>query len=280
MADFTNSKPGMGALYPDGAVESAITRVEPLITPEQLKSRHLFGIPLVANVKNPFTGKPDVMTDTILKDVIDRSIAMVETDTSLDIFPNVINEKLEFDTFSFNSWGYMQVNRKPVYSIEALSITLANGSTIYTVAQEWIETAQLHKGQINIIPMGTSISAGGVTQSGTIGNSAFMNILGSHAHVPSFWKVSYTTGFPDGLLPKIINELVGVYAAIEVLGMLGATNANSNSKSLGIDSLSQSVSGPGQDKYNTRIQQLEEKKKNLLAKLKVMYGQSLISSHV
>lgn len=279
MADFTDSKSGPN-LNPLNVVESGLRRAEPLITPEQLKSRHLFGVPLVSNIKNPLTNKPDVMTDDLLKDVIDRAIAMVETDTSLDIFPNRVQEKLEFDSFSFNSWGYMQTNRKPVASIEALQITLANGSTIYTVSQEWIETAQLHKGQINIIPMGTAISAGGVTQSGTIGNAAFMNILGTHSKVPSFWNVTYTTGFPDGMIPKIINELIGVYAAVEVLGMLAATNAGANSKSLGVDGLSQSVSGPGQDKYTTRINQLEEKKKNLLQKLKTIYGQTLISSHV
>ncbi len=279
MADYTDSKPGIGALIPEGATEQGLRRMEPLLTPTQLVERHLFGIPLVSAVKNPFTGKAQIMTEEMVKDVIDRSISMLEMDSSLSIFPNQITEKLEFDRQAFQSWGYMQLNQKPVASLESLQIVPANGTSIYTVNKEWIETSALHRGQVTVIPMGAAI-AGGVAPSGTLGGSAFLAVLGHQHWIPSYWQAVYTTGFVDGMMPKIINEIIGVYAAIEILSQLSATNAQANSHSLGIDGLSQSSSGPGADKYTKRVEQLEGKKTALLKKIKVLFGQSIISSHV
>lgn len=279
MADYTNSKSGPGGVFPDNATETTWNRLEPLITAEQVRYRHLFGIPLVSAMKDPLTGKAQVMTDDLIKDTIDRSISMAESDTGLDIFPIRQKEKHPFDRNEFNSFGYFRVEHRPVATIDKVTMTPSNNVDIYSVPLEWVETAYLPRGQINIIPLFAATGYNSPVATGNVG-AAFLAVLGSHQWVPAFWQIEYTSGFPDGLLPKIVNELIGTIAAMEVLGLLAATYAKSSSHSLGIDGMSQSVSTPGPALFDQRIGLLADKRKMLAKKLKTQYGLNLFSSNV
>lgn len=279
MADYTRTKSGPGVVFPDNGVESAWNRVEPLVSPEQVRFRHLFGIPLVSAMKDPLTGKVQVYTDDMIRDTIERAVAMVESEVGIDIFPLRLKEKHPFDRNEYESFGYMRLERRPVASVEVLSITPPSGSDIYQVPLEWIETAYLPNGQINLIPLGNSIAYGTPANVGS-GGALFLNVLNSAPWIPAFWQVEYTSGFPDGMLPRVVNELVGVVAAMEVLSALAATYAKSTSHSLGVDGLSQSISTPGPALFDKRMGDLADKRKALVKKLRTQYGLNLFSGNV
>ena len=98
MADFTNEKSFIGSIYPVGANDGQEwSRVEPLITPVQLKNRCLFGIPLFSYLPDPVTGIRAELTDDLIKDYIDRSVAETELETGLSIFPVYFKEKKAFN---------------------------------------------------------------------------------------------------------------------------------------------------------------------------------------
>jgi hypothetical protein len=86
-------------------------------------------------------------------------------------------------------------------------------------------------------------------------------------------------GFDEGKLPKVMNEIIGMSAAIDVLSMLSTTN-KSNSHSLGIDGMSQSISGQGPQVYDGRIKQLEEQRRLLMNKVKSLFQLNLISGTI
>jgi hypothetical protein len=90
--------------------------------------------------------------------------------------------------------------------------------------------------------------------------------------VPLFWTVEYTAGFPDGLVPKIANELIACVAAMDVLRQLGATHAMVTSSSLGLDGWSQNTSSPGPNIYEPAIAALKEKRDQIKGRLKAMFG--------
>lgn len=277
--DYTNSKSGPGKTFPDDAVYVNRNRVEPLITPAQVRNRFLFGIPLVSKMPDPITKKAQVFTDDLIRDVIDRAVTLIETDIGIDVFPQQNKEKHEFDRQAYESFGFMKVRKRPVASIEALTITPPSGSDIYSVPLEWVETAYLPNGQINLIPLGNAIAYGTPANVGS-GGALFLNVLGNQPWIPAFWQITYTSGFPDGMLPKNVNEAIGITAALDILSMLAATYSQSTSHSLGIDSLSQSVSTPGPQLYTTRIQELQPRRDVLVKKLKAQYGINLFSSHL
>jgi hypothetical protein len=279
MADYTKTKSGPGVLFPENALESSWNRVEPLVTPEQVRGRHLFGIPLVSAMKDPLTGKAMVYTDDLIRDTIDRAVAQVETETHLDIFPVQRAQKYPFDRNEYEAFGYTRLEHRPVASVESLAITPPSGSDIYQVPLEWIETGYLPKGQINLIPLGNAIAYGTPANVGS-GGALFLNVLGTKAWIPAFWQVTYTTGFPDGMLPKSVNELIGIVAGMKVLSALAVTYGKSQSHSLGIDGLSQSVGTPGPQIFKVRYDELAEEKKVLIKKLKTQYGLNLFSGNV
>lgn len=281
MAIYTGSKPGLGDLYPLGATETVNERLEPLITPSQLQMFHLFGIPLVSAIRDPITGRNQVMTPDILKEFITRAINLAELETQINILPVQIEEKHPFDKPAYESFGYMVVRSKPVASVEKISVTPSNDSDIYECPLEWCEISNINYGQINIIPLTLLTTSGTVVPaSSTAGGALFLSIFGHKHWIPAFWKVTYTAGFPNGKVPGIINELVGTIAAMEVLSMLGATYGRATSASIGLDGLSQSVGSPGPNIFAIRMQELAEKRKALVNKIRAIYGLKFISGNV
>jgi hypothetical protein len=90
------------------------------------------------------------------------------------------------------------------------------------------------------------------------------------------FEVVYTTGFKEGAIPKTINQLIGVIAAMETLSLLATTYSRTTSSSLGIDGLSQSLSTPGQEIFKQRMEELGAKRKWLTSRLQARFNTSFV----
>lgn len=283
--DYTYSKFPLGDVYPPNAKDtSSLQRLEPLITPEQLKTRFLFGVPLVSALKNPITGDRAKMTDDMVRDIIMGAISDAEEETQTVIAPVQFNEKYEFDRNEYLSFGYFRTKKRPVSSIDSMFVTPANNVDVFQVPLDWVETGHLVAGQINIIPIGIALTGsafgGGVVSGVGAGAAAFLAILGNQSWIPAFWRITYTAGYPDYMVPRYVNDLIGTIAAIKILSELGATFAQVQSSSLGIDGLSQSVSTPGPNIYEVRIAKLEEQKKKYIKSVKRNTGLGIFVGNV
>jgi hypothetical protein len=282
MADYSDTKPTIGDVFPSGGGDTAWKRTEPLITPQQLKRQHLFGIPLVSGMKDPITGRADRLTEDDLKDYIDTAVGLAELETGLLFFPTQIEEKKPWDRQEYDSFGYFLLAKRPISSIEAITVNLSNNDDIYMVPLDWVETAQLAKGQLNIIPLTIALTSGNVTAiPTTAGGALLLSIFqGKSQWVASFWKIKYTAGFPEGAVPKVVNDYIGTIAAMEVLSQLASTYGKSSGSSLSIDGGSQSVSTPGPEIFTKRMNDLTDKREMLTNKLKGYYGLKFFSDNV
>ena len=276
---YKDSKPAPGRVYPVNGTYSGWGRVEPLLTAEMLRSRYLWGIPLISQWEDPITKKRAVYTNSMLSDAIHRAVNVVEVESHMAVMPVKKKEKHPFDRVEFERFGFMVTRDRPVASIEKLSITPPNGEDLYIIPPMWIETAYLSWGQISLIPIGNAVAYGTPAQFGT-GGALFLSTLGNQIWVNAFWELEYTAGFPDGEIPVFVNELIGIVAAMDVLGALGVTFSQVSSKSLSVDGLSQSVSGSGPQLFQARMQELAERREKLTNKLKKMFAQSLFSGNV
>ena len=284
MADYSGkfnggypSKPGLGDLIPAGKVDSAFGRLEPLLTPAQVQSRFLKGIPLVSKMKNPITGKFDVYTPEEIQEEIQRAINTIETEYNIIIMPTQITEKAEFNRMDYESFGYLKTRQRPVYSIEEFAIVPANNIQVYEVPLDWIETAYLGWGQLNIVPLNVAVQNGGFIPSQSAGGAVFLSILAQNSIIPAYWRVTYTCGWPNGILPVVVNEMVGNQAAIQILEKLLATWIVTTSHSLGIDGMSQSVGQPVIALWQKRLEQMELHKSTIGKKLRRMFGQGIVT---
>jgi hypothetical protein len=175
----------------------------------------------------------------------------------------------------------MKTEHGPIISIEALTITASNNQNIYQVPADWIETANFSKNLINVVPLlaafgSSSISGSPVGANGQNVGAAFLAIwtaYGNAGHVPAYWQIEYTAGMSnkEGQVPIPVNDLIGVITAINVLSIIAPTNLY-NSQSLSQDGISQSSSGPGNNIYARRIDELQAKKDELVAKLKAVFS--------
>lgn len=270
MADFTTgSKDGLGALLPAGAVDTSWSRVEPLLTAKQLKGRFLFGIKL----KSPETGQ--VMTDDMLDDFIAGAVTEAETETKLNLGSTQIDERIEYDRQLYLCQGYTRLRQRPVSSVQSMEVVASNDITIYSISLDWIDRGFLHLGLIYVLPVNLALSntSSGLAPTGGAGGAPlFLALLGQSAYVPAYWKIRYTTGFPENQWPRSVNDLVGSIAAINVLVELAGANARQGSKSLGMDGLSQSSSNPGDKIYSTKIEALEKRRVMLVGRIRTHFG--------
>jgi hypothetical protein len=284
MSDYADSKGAHGTVFPDGGdhnTQQSWDRSAALITPEQLRLKHCFGIPLVSAMRDPITQKNMVMTDPMIEEMIDDAAARIELETGITVFPQQFTEKPAFDSHEYNSFMYFRTKHRPVMSIEMINVTPSNEIDIFEIPIDWVETGNLHQGQINVIPMTIALNKqGGIATTASANGGAFLQIFGYRNWIPAFWKIKYTAGFPSGKVPKVVNDLIGVVASMEILSMLAATNAKSQGSSLSIDGLSQSVSTPGPEVYTRRLKDLAEKRHMLTKKLKSWAGVTLFTSNV
>jgi hypothetical protein len=268
-----------GKQYMENGTATPWGRLEPLLTPDLLKSRYLKGIPMQLKIKD-VDGKPFKITDMELKDYIELAVDEAENETGLVLMPTQFTEKLPFQKQDYESFGYFQLPKRPIASIEALNVTLADGSDVFVFPTEWLETANLIHGQLNIIPLAFQGMQGGTGVIGGVnagsGTAVFFNSLWNRPWVAAMFGITYTAGFTNGLMPKYVNNLIGCVVAMRVLSMIAAAYAGVTSTSLGIDGLSQGMGSPGPTRYKQRMDELTAERALIVKKLKKTFGTKFV----
>jgi hypothetical protein len=237
------------------------------LTPEQLKSRFLLGIPL-----RFFNG--DVLTDANIKDRIYLAQNEAELRLKITITREERKEKLPFKYEDYKSYIHLNAEQGPICTIHQLAIVSSDKNIVFEIPPEWIETSNFSKSIINVIPIlaayGSNSIEGAVANSGI----ALLTLLGGLNWVPSYWEILYTSGVSnkEGSVPTVVNEYIGCIAAIAILSEIAATFIY-NSQSQTQDGISQSSSGPGPRIYFLRIEELERKANDLEKKIKAIFSQ-------
>lgn len=270
MSDYTKSKEIGTNAYPVQAngTSGLLTRVEPILTPTKLKSRYLKGIldRLPAGVS---------YSNEELKDQINLAINEIEIQLKVPVFAEQFKERLPFHYNDYKSYIHLRSNAGPIISIEQLAIVSANGENIFAIPSEWIDTGNFHQRLIHVIPL---LAAYGVnTVSGSVANAgiAFLNAMNLQ-WIPSYWQITITAGLckDAGQVPMVVNNLIGIYAALNILSSIAPNNPNT-SVSLSQDGIGQSSSSPGVQIFQTRRAELEEKKRDILKQLQRLMGQKM-----
>lgn len=276
MADYSQSKNFGTAIYPIHVEQASglMRRCEPPLTPEQLRSRFLKGIPL--RFRNG-----DTFSDTELKDRIHLAMNEAELLLGRTVTREAFKEKVPFDYALYKSYIHIKAEHGPIVSLEHLAIVSADHNNIFEIPPTWIEAANFSKNQINVIPL---LAAYGVNQvAGAVGNAgiAFLTVMDGLNWVPAYWQIKYTAGLSnkEGQFPVPVNELIGAIAAIAILSEIAPTNIY-NSQSQSQDGISQSSSGMGPRIYELRIAELTMKRDELVKKLKALFSSRYFVSNI
>lgn len=245
-------------------------RVEPIINVDKMTSKYLKDIDLSSYDKDE------------LKDFINDALNETETLLNVQLTPVQHKERMPFDRQAYKSFVYFKVNNGPVMSVEEILIESSNGENIYRLPSTWIEAGFFHKRQINLIPILSIFGAAGL-KDGQASNAGliFIQAVNNFRWLPAFYTITYTTGVcrKDGHLPSVINQIVGMTAAMEILSNRAAQNKY-NSTSISQDGISQSASGPGPQLYRIRMEDLEKKRERLIKRVKSKLHQKYFLSNI
>lgn len=221
-------------LMPSGNIGT--TRVSSLITTQQLKDTFLYGI-----VIKDKQGKE--LPNKIYDQYIANAVSMLEH--YLDIAITPVLDFIEDRDYNFNEyvdWGFFQLNNFPVQQIKKMELVYfraEDGSpeTLQEIPLQWIRL-QPHDGIVRLIPNARFPANLQVSQAGNY----FPEILRTKK-VPHLWRITYDYGFCDGGIPLLINQAVGMIAAISALTVGGnlVLGAGIASSSISLDGISQSI---------------------------------------
>lgn len=288
--DLSNDKKLSGSVYPETAFDasSGFGRVEPFLSPTELKTRFLFGFPLVS----PITKAK--ITDTDLLDYIKRGANQVEIDAKVLIQPVMLRPRLPFDPALYEKNIWLESPYKPLQKLHRVFIASASyvntpdqnaqypaGANIYQIPNEWVDVSYAVKGKIFVNPINPAFAAVGTAQQAAFSGAGILQFIGMNGYVPAFWTIEGLYGFctQDGKVPVVVNEALGAWAAILVLTNLFPLY-RIGGHSLSADGLGQSVTDVFYQLLQLKIAELQKQYKNNVAQIKTMCGQNFITSNV
>ena len=274
--NFDKNKQFYSAGYPVHMTKSSglVKRCEPVLTPQLLVSRYLKGIPLAFPNGDSFSSED-------MKDQIVLATNEAEILCKITINREQFTDKVPFDLSLYRSFIYLKTEQNPILAVQDVSIVSSDGYKIFKIPSEWLEPSNFSKGIVNVVPIlgAYSVATGGGV--GAYGGIPYINVFSQLSFVPGFWQIEYQTGTSkiEGQYPVIINDLIGVLAAINMLSII--TNMFlTTSQSQSRDGISQSSSGPGPRMYLPYIEQLEKKRDVLVGKIKAAFATKFLVSNI
>lgn len=260
----------------------SVQRYAHMVTPDEMKRRSLFGIPLKSFMTN------EVVSDETLQDYINEAISEVEHSLDIYITPVEFQEKHDYNREFFTwSYAYIKLYHPNVISVKEVAISFSNAFPDPVTQQpqpalifpnEYVHVLP-QEGALQLVPaVGTTV--GGFVASVFFGvqfNALwFSNII----NYPGSLRVKYMAGFEQGKIPAMIVALVETLAAIRFLSTLGPVLFPHNSVSIGIDGTSQSTSTMGPAFLRQRIEELQKQMEQQMATAKGYYQRSFLIDYI
>lgn len=200
----------MSMSFPPNAItQPGFTQFEPVLTPKQLKERYLFGLPLKDVQGNE-------IPEAALQHYISSAIQYLEMNLDIVILERTFEEKYDYRAVDYTSFNFIQLKKRPLCELIELKAMFPNNTELVKYPEEWY-VVEKEGAQIQLSPVEGSFSGLIVTQ----GGSYVPLIYGTRDYWPHLFNVKYKAGFCPDQVPVLINEMIGMQAAIRTFEVLG-----------------------------------------------------------
>lgn len=204
---------------------SQFTRTEAMLTPSQLKTRYLFGIDLTDENGNE-------IPDETIQHAINSSASYLEHKLNIIIQPTEFLERYDYRSIDYIEFNLIQLKNKPICELKEWKAKFPSNKDLVQYPNEWF-VVEKEAGQIQLSPVEGTFSGLIVTQ----GGSYLPLLFGTRNYWPHLFEVRYIAGFDPDCVPVIINEMIGMQAAIRLFEILGDIVIGSGiaSETVGLD---------------------------------------------
>lgn len=243
---------------------TGFTTCEPLISVQQLKENYLFGIDLSDRQGNP-------IPDSVFQHQITASVNYLEHKLDIVILKREFVERYDYRSVDYVEFNFLQLKKRPVNEFTLLRAMFPNGKELINYPKEWYvvenESAQLQLSPVEGTFSGLVVSSGG----------AYLPLIyGTRQSWPHLFEATYTAGFDSDKIPAIINEIIGMRAAIRIFDIMGDILFGPlASESVNMDGASVSKSNaiaPGIPAFAGRIKSYREDLKDYMKTIKQYYN--------
>lgn len=243
-----------------------------VITPAQLRERYMWGVTIR-------DGSGTELPDSQYAFYIRAAQQELENILNLKLKHQIIEETRDYFYQDYITFGFVRCSY-PVCRAFSLKGFFGTAEQI-SYPKEWLSTKKSNEvpsmfyRNVYLLP-----NVGGY-QSGTASGVTFNGIMGaqllfrSRTYIPNYWKIRYLTGFTE--IPMDLLNIIGMTAAINLFHIAGdlILGAGIASFSLGVDSLSQSISSTSSATnagYGARVINYQDQIKKSLPDIIARYG--------
>lgn len=184
------------------------TSYEPLLSVEQLKTRYLFGLDMTDKNGNP-------IPDDTFQNAINSAVSYLEHALDIVILKRQFVENYDYRAVDYIEFNFIQLKHRPLNEMILLRAMFPSNRELVKYPEEWYVTEK-ESSQIQLSPVEGTFSGLIVTQ----GGSYLPLIYGVRSHWPHLFEVTYTAGFDNDKIPVLINEMIGMRAAIRLFDIL------------------------------------------------------------
>lgn len=250
---------------PNAASDSQFTRSEPLITPEDFRLRYLFGIDLTDEHGNEIPRE-------VFQQQINAAVSYFEHKLDIIIHPTKFVERYDYRAVDYIEFNFLQLKKRPLSSVELIKAKFPNNRDLVEYPKDWY-TIDKEGSQVQLVPIEGTFSGLIITQ----GGSYLPQIYGTRQYWPHLFEITYTAGFDNDCIPSILNEMIGLQAALSVFEILGdiTLGPGVQSESVSIDGASTSKnlsSSAMYSVYGSRIENYRRKLEDYTKTLKKYYS--------
>jgi len=249
---------------PQSTTLNDFKRHETLLSVQDLKDRYLFAVDLT-------DGDGNELKDEVLAFHIDAAINLMEMELGVFINPVALDEDRDYILNDYLSWSIIELYESPVISVDKFEIRFLKNESFVEFPEEWIRLDN-HTGMIRIAATIGTIDNWVMTQF-----SYLPRLLTRVSDFPHFFHIEYTAGFEQDKVPKAVNHLIGMLAAVYTFNIAGdiVLGAGIAAQSLSIDGLSQNIqttSSAENSAYSARIIQYAKLIKDMKKVISKYFG--------
>lgn len=200
----------MSTSFPFNATDSsAFCKNESMLTVEDLKVRYLFGVDLTDE-------KGNELPKETLQHFINSSISYLEHKLDIIITPRKFTESYDYRQIDYTMHNFIQLKKRPAIEVTLIKAKFPNNRDLVKYPEEWY-VLEKESAQIQLSPVEGTFNGLVITN----GGSYVPLIFGTRDYWPHLFEVQYSAGFCADQIPVIINEMVGLQAAISIFEILG-----------------------------------------------------------
>lgn len=236
-----------------------------IVSVDELKINYLFGLDLSDDAGNEY---PDSLYEWFIK----GAVSWLEHRTDIPIrTKSITDERHPYNRDDYVHYLWMRTKEYPIVEVEAVRLVLPGEQIIKEFDSTWIHPEK-ESGVIQLVP--GAGSAGSILLGAAGAWLPF--IYGANRYIPDAWRIDYTAGFTDGVVPDVFKDAVAKVASFGPLNIAGDLlgGAGIASQAISIDGLSQSfntTSSATNSGYGARLIQYTREIKDVLPTLRNYY---------